>query len=87
MRKRAAAPTLFALLAMLPAAGAAAQHPGVESPNQDVGGYTPGTAPPVVELGGYLDVGFAEAQGDGTSFHPADRACRPTTRPTLSPRR
>ena len=31
---------------------------------------TPQVAPLVVT--GYVDVGFAKAQGDGTSFHPAD---------------
>jgi hypothetical protein len=33
-------------------------------------GSTPQVAPLVVT--GYVDVGFAKAQGDGTSFHPAD---------------
>ena len=45
----------------------------VESPNGDVAGFSPTVAAPAVELGGYLDVGFADAEGDGTSFHPDDR--------------
>src|SRR5260221_8666919 len=36
-------------------------------------GYTPpaGATPPL-QINGYIDVGFAKAQGDGTSFAPGD---------------
>ena len=39
-------------------------------------GYTPPTegsgAPSPLSINGYVDVGFAKAQGDGTSFAPGD---------------
>jgi hypothetical protein len=42
----------------------------------DSEGYTPATegsaAPSPVQLNGYVDVGYANAQGDGTSFAPGD---------------
>jgi hypothetical protein len=48
-----------------------------ETPSEnDSDGYTPPAegpgAPPSVVVGGYVDVGFARAQGDGTSFAPGD---------------
>jgi hypothetical protein len=60
--------------------GARAQVPepaAAEEPSEnDSDGYTPPTegpgAPSSVVLGGYIDVGFAHAQGDGTSFSPTD---------------
>jgi hypothetical protein len=69
-------PRWWVALMLLQASQSAAQaqpEPAVSSPNQDVGGYTPSAPPPALELSGYLDVGFADAEGDGTSFHPADR--------------
>ncbi|HEX4405881.1 MAG TPA: hypothetical protein VH560_13685 [Polyangia bacterium] len=50
------------------------QETAPEQPSEnDSDGYTPpaGTTPSVV-VGGYIDVGFAHAQGDGTSFAPGD---------------
>jgi hypothetical protein len=45
-------------------------------PINDSEGYTPavgeGAAPSSLSINGYVDVGFAKAQGDGTSFAPAD---------------
>jgi hypothetical protein len=57
---------------------AAAPTPATEEvPSEnDSDGYTPPAegpgAPPAVTVGGYIDVGFARAQGDGTSFSPND---------------
>jgi hypothetical protein len=49
------------------AATAPSDEPPAEEPAADA-------APPTVPLvmTGYVDVGYAKAQGDGTSFHPAD---------------
>jgi hypothetical protein len=62
--------------APVPAAEEAAGQGAEEPSENDSDGYTPpaggpGTTPPVV-VGGYVDVGFAHAQGDGTSFAPGD---------------
>ena len=58
-----------------PSAGAPSASDEVPSEN-DPEGYTPPAegpgAPPSVVLGGYIDVGWANAQGDGTSFPPGD---------------
>jgi hypothetical protein len=61
-----------------PPPAAAAPPPVIEEvPSEnDTEGYTPpaqgpGAAPSVV-LGGYVDIGFADAQGDGSSFPPGD---------------
>jgi hypothetical protein len=58
-------------------ARAQAAGPPAEEPSEnDSDGYTPPTdgagAPPALVIGGYVDVGFARAQGDGTSFAPGD---------------
>ena len=57
---------LLALL-LLWAGAARAQEEDAESD-----GYTPGEPSPGWALAGYLDVGFAKAQGNGTSFSPDD---------------
>ena len=44
----------------------------VTSANADAPGFIPSLEPPAFSLGGYIDVGFADADGDGTSFHPDD---------------
>jgi len=63
-------PTLLLLgAAGLPRANA--QVPP-EAADDEPAGYTPATSSPGLTFGGYLDVGFADAQGNGTSFHPAD---------------
>jgi hypothetical protein len=76
-RARATAVWLaLTLPAWLPARARAQEPPASEvpSPNEDLGGFSPSQPPaPAIELGGYLDVGFADAGGDGTSFHPDDR--------------
>ena len=41
--------------------------------NDDLPGYVPDLEPPALTIGGYVDIGFADAEGDGTSFHPDDR--------------
>ena len=54
-------------------ARAAAQAPASDDPapvDEPAADASPQAAPLVVT--GYIDVGFADAQGDGTSFHPAD---------------
>ena len=43
------------------------------SAGNDVAGFVPTLEPPAFALGGYIDVGFADADGDGTSFHPDDQ--------------
>jgi hypothetical protein len=57
----------LALLLLLSSATARAQD-DVE----EVEGYTPGEAAPAWTWSGYLDLGFANAQGNGTSFSPDD---------------
>jgi hypothetical protein len=39
----------------------------------DLPGYVPDLEPPALTIGGYVDIGFADAAGNGTSFHPDDR--------------
>ncbi|HVY37237.1 MAG TPA: hypothetical protein VHM31_04860 [Polyangia bacterium] len=80
MRRRAlwlmagwlAAPRAFA---QAPAAGDAPS--GDDQPVDDTDGYTPAAegpgAPSPLTLNGYVDVGFAKAQGNGTSFAPGDQ--------------
>jgi len=74
---RASYTTVWLLLAW--PALAVAQEPvasrdsEVASPNEDLAGFSPSAPPPALELSGYLDLGFADAEGDGTSFHPDDR--------------
>jgi hypothetical protein len=46
--------------------------PEVESDNADAEGYVANDAGPALVTSGYIDVGFAKVQGDGTSFHPTD---------------
>jgi hypothetical protein len=44
-------------------------------PINDSDGYTPPSdAAPAFSINGYVDVGFAKAQGDGTSFAPGDQS-------------
>lgn len=47
-------------------------------PVNDSDGYTPPAdgqgAPPPLSINGYIDVGFAKAQGNGTSFAPGDQS-------------
>jgi len=66
------------VLLLAPAARAQAPVPAVDAtepePINDSEGYTP---PPEgagssLSINGYIDVGFAKAQGDGTSFAPTD---------------
>jgi hypothetical protein len=71
---------LVTLTALGPGAGIArAQEPDApavtEAPplQDDLPGYVPEAEPPALTIGGYLDLGFADAQGDGTSFHPDDQ--------------
>jgi hypothetical protein len=66
---RAQAPSPPAPSISTPAAPESPEEPS----ENDSDGYTPppGATPSVV-VGGYVDVGFAHAQGDGTSFAPGD---------------
>jgi hypothetical protein len=53
------------------AAAAEVQPPDEEPPDEEPpDGASPQVAPLVIT--GYVDVGYAKAQGNGTSFHPAD---------------
>jgi hypothetical protein len=60
-----------------PASGPPPEAPEPEpEPVNDSDGYTPPAdgsgAPSPLSIDGYIDVGFAKAQGDGTSFAPGD---------------
>jgi len=76
----ASAASVLALASLLPAPPARAQLPEPEpEPINDSEGYTPppeaagGAAGlPGLSIDGYVDVGFAKAQGDGTSFARGD---------------
>jgi hypothetical protein len=71
--------SLALALSWLAAGSARAQEEApteqAESPplQDDVPGYVPDLDPPALTIGGYVDIGFADAEGDGTSFHPDDR--------------
>jgi hypothetical protein len=70
----AGAAVAWAAAAAAPAARA--QDPAPPPPLNDSEGYTPPAegpgAPSALTIGGYVDVGFANAGGDGTSFPPGD---------------
>jgi hypothetical protein len=75
---RQASKVLLFLCAFAPA-GAAVAQPQVEVEDEalnDSDGYTPPAqgpgAPSPLSINGYVDIGFARAQGDGTSFAPGD---------------
>jgi hypothetical protein len=57
-------------------AQAPAAEPAEEPSENDAEGYSPpgegAGGPPVLMIGGYVDVGWANAQGNGTSFAPGD---------------
>ncbi len=59
-----------------PAFGQTPPAPASEpEPINDSDGYTPPSdAAPAFSINGYVDVGFAKAQGDGTSFAPGDQS-------------
>ena len=69
-----------AALSALVAARASAQAPPAAEPPEpepinDSEGYTPPSqAAPAFSIDGYVDVGFAKAQGNGTSFAPDDQS-------------
>jgi hypothetical protein len=44
-----------------------------EVPSADLAGYVPPLEAPAFAIGGYVDVGFVDAAGNGTSFHPDDQ--------------
>jgi hypothetical protein len=73
--RRAAALAAFASLIFTAASAARAQEADADAGN-DSDGYTPPAegagAPSPLTIDGYVDVGFAHAQGDGTSFAPGD---------------
>lgn len=84
-RQRLRALGLFVAAAAWPAAGSAHTEPNIvqvdaaaplEENENDSEGYTPPAqgpgSPAPLQLSGYVDVGFARAQGDGTSFAPGD---------------
>ncbi|HXU80804.1 MAG TPA: hypothetical protein VN914_05370, partial [Polyangia bacterium] len=58
----------LALVLLLSAGAARAQ----DEPAAEPEGYTPGTPAPGWAFAGYLDVGFARAEGNGSSFSPDD---------------
>jgi hypothetical protein len=59
----------LAALLLLWSTAARAQQDGADA---EIDGYSPGEAGPAWTWGGYLDVGFANAEGNGTSFSPVD---------------
>jgi hypothetical protein len=78
-RGKLATPTVVVALVLLsPAPGLAQPVPEEDAePINDSEGYTPPAesatgAPPALSINGYIDVGFAKAQGNGTSFAPGD---------------
>ena len=66
-----------ALLAASPASAQTDAQPDAAEPVNDSEGYTPPAegpgAPSPLAINGYVDVGFAKAQGNGTSFAPGDQ--------------
>jgi hypothetical protein len=77
-RMRTACAWVLALLALALTAEARADEQTVEdeatvSAGNDSAGFVPAAEPPPFILGGYIDVGFADADGNGTSFHPDDQ--------------
>ncbi|MDX2021659.1 MAG: hypothetical protein SF187_15560 [Deltaproteobacteria bacterium] len=74
MRRRAA--VAIALLCACPSralwAQAVATQTGDANDDEPVQGYSPTPAGPTVVTAGYVDVGFADAQGNGTSWVPGD---------------
>jgi hypothetical protein len=75
MNRRRLVPVCLAAL-QLYARAATAQEPDTTpaetSQNEDVAGFTAAEGGPRLEINGYVDVGFADAQGDGTSFAAGD---------------
>ena len=81
-RSRLPSPGLFAwvfaavVAAAWSAPPAAAQPPGDEAsqelPQEEIWGYVPPENPPLLDIGGYIDVGFADVGGDGSSLSPRD---------------
>jgi hypothetical protein len=72
---RAGAITFGCLLLGATAPAQAAETETEPEPINDSEGYTPppdGSAAAAVSINGYVDIGFADAQGDGTSFAPTD---------------
>lgn len=68
--------TIVLLACLATAAPAFAQEtaPVEEVPSlNDEGGFVPAAEPPAFDLSGYVDVGYADVSGDGTSFHPDDQ--------------
>ncbi len=69
----------IAVLAQRPALALAQVQPAGEvgEPINDSAGYTPpaegAAAPSPLTINGYVDLGFAKAQGNGTSFAPGDQ--------------
>jgi hypothetical protein len=53
-------------------AGEAVAQPETEAPPAEPEGYAPAESGPSWVVAGYVDVGVAKAQGDGSSFHPLD---------------
>ena len=70
-----AAAIVFARGAAARAAAAATVQAGDAGDDNEAEGYSPPeaiAAPSPLTISGYVDVGFAKAQGDGTSFPPGD---------------
>jgi hypothetical protein len=69
-------PVLVLVVVLVSATRAQGQTlPQEEPPENDSEGYTPpseGAGAPALQLNGYVDVGWANAQGNGTSFPPGD---------------
>lgn len=60
-----------------PPGGTEAADPPADSPADEPGAVAPSNTPPLV-ITGYVDVGFAKAQGDGTSFPGSYRTAPPS---------
>ncbi len=74
-------PLILALLIAMDATAAAQPEktntparptPDGDDTDNDADGYAPTESGPALSIGGYLDLGYANAQGDGTSFRQGD---------------
>jgi hypothetical protein len=73
MKLLSLAVAVVASLAVRTTAGANANAPKIETDDdEDVSGYTPPSPGPTAVASGYIDVGFADVQGNGSSIAPGD---------------
>ena len=84
---RAQAPLALPQAPMPPPDDSAADDGGLVDAGNDSAGYTPPAPAPAesaLHIDGYVDVGFAKAQGMAPAFPGRTSPCRPTTASTRS---